>query len=75
MANYIWAEKFSEPNNFVVLNDSKIQFECLSKCPSNEQYAQYDIERKNIFFCTDYECNITNYTFYYSEKKNMFRSI
>ena len=45
MNNYICAKKYSEPNNFVVLNDSKIQLECLTKCPSNNQYAQYDIER------------------------------
>ena len=45
MPNYIYAEKYSEPNNFVVLNDSKIQLECLSKYPSNNQYAQYNIER------------------------------
>ena len=68
MPNYICAEKCSEPNNFVVLDDSKIQLECLSKCPSNDQYAQYNIER-NEYFCTNYKCNTTNYTFYYSEKK------
>ena len=27
MPNYIYAEKYSESNNFVVLNDSKIQLE------------------------------------------------
>ena len=68
MPNYICSDKCTEPNNFVVHNDSKIQLECLSKCPSSEQFAQYDEERKE-YYCTNYECNNGNYTFYYLEKK------
>ena len=69
MPNYICVKNCPEQNNFVVRNGSENQLECLNKCPSNEQYAQYD-PVKNEYFCTDYVCDInTDYRYYYLDKK------
>lgn len=70
MPNYICAKQCKEPNNFVVRDNSQ-QIECLSKCPSSEQFAQYDEdESKKEYYCTENECDSnSDYKFYYLEDK------
>ena len=68
MPNYICSKNCKEPNNFVVRNDNN-QIECQSKCPSKEQYAQYDQEKKE-YYCTTEKCHENSeYKYYYLEDK------
>ena len=69
MPNYKCVQECIEPNNFIVNSDSSNQIECQSKCPSGDQYAQYNLDKKE-YSCTSEVCDQTSvYKYYYSDNK------